>query len=76
MRQHWRTENQLHHIRDTTFAEDHSQIRTGTGARVMASPRNLILNLYRLTGNTNIAQATRWTARDPRRAFTLIGLSP
>lgn len=42
----------------------------------MASLRNLALNLYRLAGVTNIAQATRRTARDPHRAFELIGLTP
>lgn len=76
VRGHWGTENGLHHVRDTTFAEDHSQIRTGSGPRVMASLRNLALNLHRLAGVTNIAQATRRTARDPRRALELIGISP
>ena len=31
----------LHHIRDTTYAEDASQVRTGTGPRVMATLRIL-----------------------------------
>jgi hypothetical protein len=40
IRGHWGIEA-LHHIRDTTFAEDHSQIRTGNAPRTMASLRNL-----------------------------------
>ena len=75
MRGHWGIENRLHHVRDTTFAEDHSQIRTGGGPRVMASIRNLVLSLHRMNGETNIAQVTRYTARDPRRALELIGLA-
>ena len=76
VRGHWGIENRLHHVRDVTFTEDHSQVRTGTGPRVMASLRNLVLALHRLAGDTNIAQATRRTARDPRRALELVGLTP
>lgn len=76
VRGHWGIENQLHHVRDVTFTEDASQIRTGTGPRVMASLRNLALSLHRLNGATNIAQVTRRTARDPHRALNLIGLTP
>lgn len=75
VRGHWGIENRLHYTRDVTFGEDASQIRTGTAPRVMASFRNLVLNLYRLAGITNIAEATRHTARDPRRALQLIGLA-
>jgi predicted transposase YbfD/YdcC len=37
IRDHWSIENKLHWIRDVTFAEDHSQIRTGNGPAVMAT---------------------------------------
>ena len=33
IREHWHVENKLHWIRDVTFAEDLSQIRTGTAPR-------------------------------------------
>ncbi|KHE74086.1 hypothetical protein AS25_09040 [Kocuria marina] len=49
------TENRLHHVRDATYAEDHSQTRTGTGPRVMASLRNLVLSLHQMDGDTKIA---------------------
>jgi hypothetical protein len=39
VRGHWGIEA-LHHVRDTTFAEDASQLRTGTAPRAMASLRN------------------------------------
>jgi predicted transposase YbfD/YdcC len=40
IRGHWAIEA-LHHIRDVTFAEDASQVRTGTAPQVMASLRIL-----------------------------------
>ncbi|AXE38835.1 hypothetical protein JS278_01672 [Acidipropionibacterium virtanenii] len=58
-------ENRLHWVRDVTFDEDRSQIRTGQGPHVMASLRNLAISIHRLTGATNMAQATRQAAWDP-----------
>ena len=43
VRGHWCIENRLHWVRDVTLDEDHSQIRTGNGPRVMASLRNLVI---------------------------------
>jgi predicted transposase YbfD/YdcC len=38
-RQHWTIENGLHHVRDVTWGEDASQVRTGNAPRVMAGLR-------------------------------------
>jgi hypothetical protein len=59
IRGHWQIENELHWIRDVTFAEDHSQVRTGHAPQGMASMRNLVINILRLAGATNIAAALR-----------------
>ncbi|MHA6800194.1 ISAs1 family transposase [Bounagaea algeriensis] len=72
VRRHWCLENQLHWVRDVTFAEDHCQIRAASGPRVMATLRNLAISLLRLTGVTNIAQALRHHARDPLRPLALL----
>jgi predicted transposase YbfD/YdcC len=56
IRGHWSIEA-LHHIRDTTFAEDASQTRTGTAARAMASLRNLAIGILHAHGHRNIAAA-------------------
>jgi hypothetical protein len=53
----------LHHIRDTTFAEDAPQLRTGNAPRAMASLRNPAIGVLRLRGHRNIAAALR---RNPR----------
>ena len=36
-RNHWHIENKIHYVRDFTYDEDRSQVRTGSGPRVMAS---------------------------------------
>jgi predicted transposase YbfD/YdcC len=43
IRGHWSIENGLHYVRDVTFGEDTSQLRTGNGPQVMACLRNLII---------------------------------
>ncbi|WP_327129798.1 hypothetical protein [Streptomyces sp. NBC_01727] len=65
----------LHHVRDTTFAEDASQLRTGNGPRAMASWRNLAIGALKLAGITNIAAGLRRNARDPHRPLSLLGLT-
>lgn len=72
LRGHWTIENRLHWIRDVTFAEDHSQNRTGGGPQVMATLRNTVIGLLRLDGHTNIAAALRYHARDHHRPIKLL----
>jgi hypothetical protein len=59
-------------IRDVTFDEDHSQIRTGNGPRVMASLPTFVISILRINGTTNIAQALRHHAWDPLRPITTL----
>jgi predicted transposase YbfD/YdcC len=72
IRGHWHIENRLHWVRDVTFGEDHSQIRTGHGPAVMATLRNLAISIHRRHGATNIAAATRRVSRHPSRALPLL----
>ena len=72
LRGHWCIENKLHWVRDVTFGEDLSQVRTGSGPQVMATLRNLAIGLLRMTGATNIAEALRHHARDTNRPLTLL----
>ncbi len=66
LRGHWAIEA-LHWIRDVSFDEDRSQVRTGNGPQIMAALRNLVITTLRLAGYTNIAAALRHHARDPHR---------
>jgi predicted transposase YbfD/YdcC len=74
IRGHWGIEA-LHHIRDVTFAEDVSQVRTGNAPRAMASLRNLAIGVLRLHGCRNIAAALRRNARDTTRVLPLLGIT-
>jgi hypothetical protein len=50
-----------------TFAEDASQLRTGTALQVMSSLRNLAIGVLSRAGPVNLAAALRRHARDPAR---------
>ena len=75
IRGHWSIEA-LHHVRDVSFGEDSSQVRTGNGPRVMATFRDLVIGIRKLTGHDNIATAQRHHSRDAARALITLGISP
>jgi hypothetical protein len=57
-----------------TFAENASQLRTGTGPQVMACLRNLVIGLLSRAGPVNLAAALRHYARDPHRPLATLGI--
>jgi hypothetical protein len=63
-------------IRDVSYGEDASQVRTGSGPQVMAALRNLTIGIMKMTGHSNIAAACRHHARDAARTVATLGLSP
>ena len=71
LRQHWGIENRVHWVRDVTFDEDRCTVRTGAGPQVLATVRNSAVNLHRLGGANNIAEACRVTAFSSDRGLTL-----
>ena len=72
IRGHWKIENQLHHVRDVTFHEDASRIRTGSDPQVFAALRNATISMFRSLNQTNIAQAVRQASYEiPLRLQTL-----
>jgi predicted transposase YbfD/YdcC len=75
-RGHWEIENRLHWVRDVTFDEDRSQVRTGAAPQALAALRNTAIGTLRRAGHTNIAAATRFYAAHPRAALPLLGLLP
>ena len=60
-----RSRNGLHHIRDVTFGEDASQVRTETGPHVMMCLRNLVIGTLSRAGPVNLAAALQPTAATP-----------
>jgi predicted transposase YbfD/YdcC len=76
LRGHWRIETSLHYVRDVTFGEDASQVRTGHAPQVMAALRNLAIGALRLAGATNIAAATRHHHANHARPLATLGIIP
>ena len=73
-RGHWGIENRLHWVRDVTYGEDTSRVRTGTAPRVMAAFRNLAISALRLAGHAGITTGLRHMARNHTRPSTLLGV--
>jgi predicted transposase YbfD/YdcC len=73
-RGHWGRENREHHVRDTTFDEDRSQVRTSSSPQIMATMRNIAISLLRLAGWTNIKQATEKMSRRLDQVLNLLGV--
>ena len=72
-RGHWSIENRTHYVRDVTFSEDASQVRTGNQPWALAAIRNVVTGAIRLAGFANIAHGRRYHGRDDRRILTLYG---
>ncbi|MCX4775380.1 hypothetical protein [Streptomyces sp. NBC_01264] len=67
----------VHHVRDVTFTEDASRIRTGHGPANMATLRNLAINKLREHGHTSIAAGLREMSYEPfTRPLDLLGIVP
>lgn len=77
-RDYWAgVENGSHCVRDITFQEDASRVRTGSAPQVMAAARNLVLALLRRHGAGNIAAALRmYAARCSDAVNIVLGLPP
>ncbi|WP_328919713.1 MULTISPECIES: ISAs1 family transposase [unclassified Streptomyces] len=71
---HWSVEA-LHHVRDVTYGEDASRIRTGTAPRLMATLRNLAIGLMRQAGWDNIAAAADHYRSRPDHATALLKIT-
>ena len=74
VRGHWEIENGLHWVRDVTWDEDRSQVRTGSAPRSLASFRNLAIGVLRHAGETNTARGIRWASREHVRPLELLGM--
>jgi hypothetical protein len=71
-REYWGIENQLHWVRDVTYGEDDSQVRSGAAPQVCAALRNLAIALLRRSGVENVAAALRTHSARPRAALALV----
>jgi hypothetical protein len=74
VRGHWTIENKVHYVRDVTYREDASRVRTGPRPRIMATLRNLAIGLIRQAGYTRIAATTRKIRHDTALLIAILGL--
>lgn len=74
VRGQWTIENKVHWVRDVTYREDASQVRTGSRPRIMATMRNLAIGLIRQAGYTRIAPVIRKIRHDTALLLTILGL--
>ena len=74
VRSHWSIENKIHWVRDVTFREDASRVRTGSRPRIMATLRHLAIGLIRQAGYTRIAATIRKIRNSPHLIYALMGL--
>jgi predicted transposase YbfD/YdcC len=72
-RGHWGIENRLHWVRDETFLEDKSRIRTNQGPQQLATARNAAIAICRANQCREIAAARREFAWNPSRLFAILG---
>ena len=62
-------------VRDVTYGEDASRVRTRNAPQNMAAMRNLAIAALRASGWTNIASGLRWASRDYLNALSLLSLA-
>jgi predicted transposase YbfD/YdcC len=72
IRSHWSIENSLHYVKDVTFREDASKIRTGNAPQNLSVVRNIVINIFRGHGYENIVQGVRLVANDIMKIWGLI----
>jgi predicted transposase YbfD/YdcC len=72
VRGHWGIENKLHYVRDVSYGEDGSRVRTRNAPQNMASMRNLTIAALRADGWTNIAAGLRWAGRNYLNPLSLL----
>ena len=72
-RGHWGIENKVHWVRDETFGEDRSRVRSGSPPQVLAGVRNLVINWLRAHKIDNLTAALRENGWNPQPLFTMLG---
>lgn len=72
VRGHWSIENRSHYVRDVSFGEDRSRLRSGHAPQILAALRNLVITLIHRSGSSCIAATRRHFASRPQEALALL----
>jgi hypothetical protein len=70
------SDNREHYVRDRTFDEDRSQVRTRSSPQFLATARNIAISLLRLAGCGNIARGLEHLSRRLDHVLALLGVLP
>jgi hypothetical protein len=69
-------EHRTHGVRDVTFGEDASRVRTDPIPQVLAALRNTVIGLLHATGRPCIKAATLDLQANPWEVLALLGIHP
>lgn len=72
VRGHWGIENRSHSVRDVSFQEDRSRLRTGDAPQLLAAFRNLAISLIHRSGSSQISATRRSFAYHPEQVLALL----
>jgi predicted transposase YbfD/YdcC len=72
VRGHWHIENRSHYVRDVSFQEDHSHLRSGQAPQVLAAFRKLAISLIHRCGTSHSSATRRGFASHPEQVLALL----
>lgn len=71
IRSHWKIENSLHYVKDVSFDEDSSRIRTDQAPLVSTMLKSIAINIMNINQIPNIKKARKLFGWSPHRLFNL-----
>ena len=71
VRKHWHIENALHYVKDVSFYEDSSRMRTGQIPLVATTLRSLAISVMHHLHFKNLKQMRKVLAWEPQKLFSL-----
>ena len=71
IRSHWKIENSLHYVKDVSFDEDSSRIRTEQAPLISTMLRSLAINIMNINKISNIKKARKLFGWSSYRLFNL-----
>lgn len=71
IRSHWKIENSLHYVKDVSFDEDSSRIRTEQAPLISTMLRSIAINIMNINKISNIKKARKLFGWSPHKLFNL-----
>ena len=71
IRSHWKIENSLHYVKDVSFDEDNSRIRTKQAPLISTMLRSIAINIMNINKISNLKKARKEFAWSYHKLFNL-----